>query len=72
MTTEKEMVEVTSESELRELVGEPAPYAADKARTALHALDRARLSKALERRNDPLELLEQHYGPAYAETLYDG
>ncbi|GAB2815277.1 pyridoxamine 5'-phosphate oxidase family protein [Streptomyces daliensis] len=33
---------------------------------------RARLSKALERRNDPLELLEQHYGPAYAETLYDG
>jgi uncharacterized protein len=32
--------EVTSEAELRELVGEPAPYAARKARSTLHALDR--------------------------------
>lgn len=33
---------------------------------------RARMSKALERQDDPLELLEQHYGPAYAEKLYEG
>ncbi|MEV8117315.1 pyridoxamine 5'-phosphate oxidase family protein [Streptomyces xiamenensis] len=39
-------VEVTSESELRELVGEPAPYTRDKARTALHALDRAWLARS--------------------------
>ena len=37
-----------------------------------HALpSRARLSKALERQKDPLELLEEHYGPTYAEKLYD-
>ena len=32
---------------------------------------RARLSKALERRNDPLEVLEEHYGPGYSDHLYD-
>ncbi len=32
---------------------------------------RARLSKALERRNDPIEVLEEHYGARYAEHLYD-
>lgn len=32
--------EVTSEAELRELLGEPAPHAARKARSALHAMDR--------------------------------
>jgi uncharacterized protein len=32
---------------------------------------RARLSKALERRNDPLEVLEEHYGPGYTDHLYD-
>jgi PPOX class probable FMN-dependent enzyme len=31
---------------------------------------RARLSKALERQDDPLEMLEEHYGPSYAEKLY--
>ncbi|MCH6159489.1 pyridoxamine 5'-phosphate oxidase family protein [Streptomyces marispadix] len=31
---------------------------------------RARMSKALERQDDPLELLEEHYGPAYARRLY--
>jgi uncharacterized protein len=31
---------------------------------------RARLSKALERQDDPLEVLEEHYGPSYAEKLY--
>lgn len=31
---------------------------------------RARMSKALERQDDPLEVLEEHYGPAYAEKLY--
>lgn len=31
---------------------------------------RAKLSKALERQEDPLEVLEEHYGPAYAEKLY--
>ncbi|MGI5351434.1 pyridoxamine 5'-phosphate oxidase family protein [Streptomyces sp. CA-250714] len=34
------MVEVTSEEELRALVGEPASHAVNKARTALHPLDR--------------------------------
>jgi len=33
---------------------------------------RARLSKALERQDHPLELLEEHYGPSYAERLYEG
>ena len=32
---------------------------------------RARLSKALERRDDPIEVLEEHYGARYAEHLYD-
>ena len=31
---------------------------------------RARMSKALERQDEPLEVLEEHYGPAYAEKLY--
>lgn len=31
---------------------------------------RARISKALERTDEPLELLEAHYGPSYAERLY--
>ena len=31
---------------------------------------RAKLSKALERQDDPLEVLEEHYGPSYAERLY--
>ncbi|MGP3978697.1 pyridoxamine 5'-phosphate oxidase family protein [Streptomyces sp. 8N114] len=34
------MVEVTSEEELRALVGEPASHAVNKSRTALHQLDR--------------------------------
>ncbi|UNS96224.1 pyridoxamine 5'-phosphate oxidase family protein [Streptomyces tubbatahanensis] len=34
------MVEVTSEEELRALVGEPAQHTRDKVRTTLHALDR--------------------------------
>ncbi|MEV1009710.1 pyridoxamine 5'-phosphate oxidase family protein [Streptomyces sp. NPDC049881] len=38
--------DVTSEAELRELVGEPAPYTRDKTRTALHALDRAWLARS--------------------------
>lgn len=35
-----EMVEVTSESELRSIVGEPLPRTANKARPALHPYDR--------------------------------
>lgn len=31
---------------------------------------RARISKALERPEDSLELLEAHYGPRYAQNLY--
>lgn len=31
---------------------------------------RARISKALERQDDPLEVLEEYYGPRYAERLY--
>ncbi|MCF6522488.1 pyridoxamine 5'-phosphate oxidase family protein [Streptomyces sp. JJ36] len=38
MTTD--WVEVASEAELREIVGEPAPHTAHKTRTSLHALDR--------------------------------
>nr|WP_218889261.1 pyridoxamine 5'-phosphate oxidase family protein [Saccharopolyspora hordei] len=34
------MVEVTSEAELREVVGEPLPHVRDKVRRALHELDR--------------------------------
>ncbi|RLL66114.1 pyridoxamine 5'-phosphate oxidase family protein [Streptomyces sp. Z26] len=40
------MVEVTSQSELRELVGEPARHTLDKARPALHALDREWLTRS--------------------------
>lgn len=31
---------------------------------------RAKVSKALERQDDPLEVLEEYYGPSYAEKLY--
>jgi uncharacterized protein len=31
---------------------------------------RARIAKALERRDTPLEELEEYYGPSYAEKLY--
>ena len=31
---------------------------------------RARISKALERTDESLEALEEHYGPAYADRLY--
>jgi uncharacterized protein len=31
---------------------------------------RARISKALERTDEPLEKLEEYYGPSYAENLY--
>jgi uncharacterized protein len=44
--TTSELVEVTSEAELRELIGEPGPYARDKTRTSLHALDREWLARA--------------------------
>ncbi|GGO44663.1 phosphohydrolase [Streptomyces daqingensis] len=33
---------------------------------------RARISKALERPDEPLAVLEEHYGPSYAERLYEG
>lgn len=42
--TEAGLTEITSEEELREVMGEPAPYARDKPRTHLHALDRAWLA----------------------------
>jgi len=31
---------------------------------------RARIAKAVERPYDPLEVLEQYYGPEYADRLY--
>ncbi len=40
MTTTTAWTEVTSETELRELLGEPSPRARDKERTRLHELDR--------------------------------
>ncbi|MEV0601436.1 pyridoxamine 5'-phosphate oxidase family protein [Streptomyces sp. NPDC050315] len=40
------LVEVTSEAELRELVGEPSAHAAHKTRPALHALDRQWLANS--------------------------
>jgi PPOX class probable FMN-dependent enzyme len=54
-----------SKSFLRSRAWEPDSWEPD----ALPA--RARLSKALERRDDPLEVLEEHYGARYAEHLYD-
>ncbi|MDT0269826.1 pyridoxamine 5'-phosphate oxidase family protein [Streptomyces sp. DSM 44915] len=33
---------------------------------------KARLAQALERPNDSLEVLEEYYGPSYAERLYQG
>lgn len=33
---------------------------------------RARISKTLERPDDSLEELERHYGPSYADTIYEG
>lgn len=32
---------------------------------------RARIAKAVERRDEPLEELEEYYGPRYADHLYD-
>lgn len=40
------MVEVTSEDELRELVGEAHQYALNKVRTSLHAIDREWLARS--------------------------
>ncbi|WP_019355345.1 MULTISPECIES: pyridoxamine 5'-phosphate oxidase family protein [Streptomyces] len=40
------MVEVTTEEELRALVGQPAPHAVHKTRTTLHPLDRAWLARS--------------------------
>ncbi|MGP3988755.1 pyridoxamine 5'-phosphate oxidase family protein [Streptomyces sp. 3N207] len=40
------MVEVTSEEELRALVGEPASHAVNKSRTTLHQLDREWLARS--------------------------
>jgi PPOX class probable FMN-dependent enzyme len=40
VTTTTAWTEVTSETELRELLGEPSPRARDKERTRLHELDR--------------------------------
>lgn len=39
-------VHVTSEAELREVIGEPKRYAAEKARDTLHALDREWLARS--------------------------
>jgi predicted pyridoxine 5'-phosphate oxidase superfamily flavin-nucleotide-binding protein len=33
---------------------------------------RAQISKRLERTTESLEALEEHYGPAYADRLYQG
>jgi predicted pyridoxine 5'-phosphate oxidase superfamily flavin-nucleotide-binding protein len=33
--------------------------------------DRAAIAKAIERPDDPLEVLEQYYGPQYADGLYE-
>jgi uncharacterized protein len=41
-----EWAEVTSEAELREIVGEPGRHAAHKTRTVLHALDRDWLARS--------------------------
>ncbi len=43
---EAQWAEVTSESELREIIGEPARHAVHKTRTALHALDRDWLARS--------------------------
>ena len=29
------------------------------------------IAKAVERQGDPLELLDEYYGPSYAERVYD-
>ncbi|NGN69946.1 pyridoxamine 5'-phosphate oxidase family protein [Streptomyces sp. A7024] len=51
VTEVTEVTEVTSEAELREIIGEPQPRAANKARYALHDLDRQWLA------NSPLCLI---------------
>jgi hypothetical protein len=75
-----ELVEVTSEAELRELIPEPVERAANKARPRLHELDRhwlagdlpsrARIAQTLESPDESMENLERYYGPEYAKKLY--
>ena len=47
---------ITSTDELEAIVGTPEPRVAAKT--------------AVERQGDPLETLEEYYGPAYADRMY--
>jgi hypothetical protein len=53
-----------SKAFLRSALWRPESWRPDAAPT------RARISKALERPDDPIEVLESYYGPSYAEKLY--
>jgi hypothetical protein len=49
------LAEISSETELRELLGTPAPRA---------------IAKTIQPREETLEALERHYGPQYETHLY--
>ena len=71
-------VPITSEAELRELLGEPSVRSRTKERARLHARDREWLAasplglivKSVQDTAETLSELERHYGPAYAGKLY--
>jgi hypothetical protein len=53
-----------SKAFLRSALWDPSTWAPDAVPS------RARIAKALERRDEPLESIEAYYGPSYAERLY--
>ena len=55
MAVSDTLAEISSEAELRELLGTPAPRV---------------ITKALPRREETLEELERYYGPQYETHLY--
>ncbi len=56
MTTAAGYVPVSSEAELRDLLGEPSPHAA--------------IVKSVQDTPETLEELRRYYGPEYADRLY--
>jgi hypothetical protein len=66
--------EITTEAELRQLLGEPLPRVAAKDRPALDEIDRqwlaARIAQVQDRPDELLADLERYYGEQQAAALY--
>jgi hypothetical protein len=66
--------EITTEAELRQLLGEPLPRVAAKDLPALDEIDRqwlaARIAQVQDRPDELLADLERYYGEQQAAALY--